>query len=402
MKRSLRTSLKRAQSRRPSSVILWSLVIAFGCASASANVHNMLPSGAVLEVLVVLSALSAARRLRPAILLTAICAATYLAVRALLAVGYAHVPVADFLQSHKWVWYLLLLVVAVSGSGQGRDLGGPSRLLIALAAVKYTGWSLVNGVGSRPGLLVENNFELALFFGLYAIYVENGRPRERWFYLCLLGYCTLLSGSRSGALMYLCLLIYVFLRRGRGRPIYAYAAVLLSAAGAFLVYAIFSARSSAELSLDRVQFLHVFLYETRNWNIGDWIFGSPVLTELSPASCSSLAYYESLLSSAGDGGCFSVILHSFGLRLLFDFGIAGTIAFAVVFLGALRAARVPSSMTLLLGGMIVANSLSVSGPNSPFVFLPVLLAVAFLGRPLGGSPETATDLSLDRKHINQK
>ncbi len=46
-------------------------------------------------------------------------------------------------------------------------------------------------------------------------------------------------------------------------------------------------------------------------------------TPLLPASCADLSYYQTLFSYAGDGRCYSVILHSFIMRVIYDHGIIG-------------------------------------------------------------------------------
>jgi hypothetical protein len=133
--------------------------------------------------------------------------------------------------------------------------------------------------------------------------------------------------------------------------------------------------------IDRLNFLDAFLHDVSDWTIFNWLFGSVPITPLSAETCRDLSFYEKLFSTAGDGSCYSVIYHAFVLRVLFDSGILGLL---LVFGGAwvaLMRARVKVGLAVFLVAVAGANSLSVSGLNSPYVLLPILIAILLAGEP---------------------
>src|SRR5699024_10128365 len=106
-----------------------------------------------------------------------------------------------------------------------------------------------------------------------------------------------------------------------------------------------------------------------------WIFGTAPMTPLSTQTCAALDFYSELFSAAQDGSCYSVILHSFALRVLYDAGLIGALLVLLVPIAVMLRAGVPMILTLTLSAIAVANSLSVSGLNNPYVALPILLAI---------------------------
>ena len=123
----------------------------------------------------------------------------------------------------------------------------------------------------------------------------------------------------------------------------------------------------------------VFVDEVRYWPAWKFLFGSMPLTPLSSASCSSLAYYHDLFSFSGDGRCYSVILHSYFLRVIFDHGIIG-LAFLLLFMMiSLRKSGYAKNEVFVFLGIICSSALSVSAMNSVFVSLAIALALGLRG-----------------------
>ncbi|WP_146120059.1 hypothetical protein [Leucobacter massiliensis] len=246
--------------------------------------------------------------------------------------------------------------------------------LILLALCKAVITLVLLGPGERPGLLLENNFELALFCGLAAVVYRFLTGKHQFLMLACLGLLVVLSGSRSGVVAFF--VLYVFaVAQSRLKVFAKYLSSLAVLAVAWVVVEVFLSRAGASGAIDRLNFLAVFLDETRNWGPLEWVLGTVAITPLSGAACRSLSYYESLFSSADDGTCYSVILHAFLLRVLFDSGILGLLlAFGGIFV-LMRRAKVSRLLSLTLLGIAIANSASVSGPNNPYVLLPILLAI---------------------------
>ena len=284
-------------------------------------------------------------------------------------------PVPDALQAYRWVLYLVA-ASAVAGSRWTRHdlLVSLAWWLAGLATIKALLTRMFLGPEERPGLFVENNFELALFCGLAAV-VHDRQGRSRLGLLGMLGLLTVLSGSRSGAVAYLLLVAYAILRADIRDPFFRYLSAALPAGVAFIPAAIFQARAAESAVIDRVRFLDLFRQETADWDQLQWLFGTMPITPLSPQTCDELIFYEPLFSSEADGTCYSVILHAFAMRVIHDAGLVGPVL--AFFLPALLMLRygVPRGLTVVLVAIAAGNSLSVSGMNSPYVILPILLAL---------------------------
>lgn len=284
-------------------------------------------------------------------------------------------PIVDFLQAYRWLLYLVVFAFAVGRRwGPIRPLVRVMWLLLGMAFLKAALTFFLAPGGTRPGLLLENNFELALFSGLVAVlYRHLGRGRP-WAVL-LLGGLTLLAGSRSGAVAFLVLALYAITQIPATRANLLQRFVLACAVPVLVLVPVWVFASRAEATrIDRLNFLDVFLFETRSWDVVTWLMGSPPITPLTQG-CIALSYYSDLFASTGDGTCYAVILHAFALRVVFDAGVIGAaLAFGVIWLTMRRAgaARLLAACILLIA---VTNSLSVSGPNNPYVALPVLLAI---------------------------
>jgi hypothetical protein len=237
--------------------------------------------------------------------------------------------------------------------------------------LKYA-YSLVLGFADRPGVYIENNFELVLLIGLVLVaWPHLGARRDLVF--AALAVTVLISGSRSAALGLVCVYAALYLRSGtRTWPLHLGGLAVV----AWAVATVFSSRAAADgaVELDRLVFLHTFGYEVRDWPLWEFVTGSFPLTPLSPGSCGNLAFYEVLFSRSDPGTCYSVILHSFFLRAVFDHGLIGLVLlYALVWWG-LRRAGTPLREAVALLALISVSGLSVSAFNN--VFVAILLAVA--------------------------
>lgn len=287
-----------------------------------------------------------------------------------------HAPLVDFLQAYRWLFYLVVLTLA-SGRAWG-PLGGLRRvtwILVVAATCKSAATLVIIGPGERPGLLLENNFELALFCGLAAALYGRLGARRGWL-IVILGVLTVLSGSRSGAVIFVVLVLYVL---SQSRPLALSRRIgigVVAVAVSALPVAVFAERSAgSEYGIDRLNFLDVFLQEARAWNLLDWMIGTVPVTALQPDSCRALSYYSGLFSSSGDGSCYAVILHAFLLRVVFDAGIIGLLLSTLLPMFLMRRSGASKSLVTCLTLIALANGASVSGMNNPYVFLPILVVV---------------------------
>ncbi|MGO4692078.1 hypothetical protein [Glaciibacter sp. 2TAF33] len=285
-------------------------------------------------------------------------------------------PMVDFFQAYRWLLYLVAFAFAVGRTwGPARSLVRLMWILLGLALAKTALTLLTLGPGARSGLLTENNFEIALFSGLVAVLYSRLTDRSRFWAMLLLGVLVLTSGSRSGAIAYAILVVYVILQAKSANLFVRY---LLACTLPVLVIALVQVFESRAQNggIDRLNFLNVFLGETQAWNVLTWLFGTAPITPLSSGGCGRLSFYVNLFSSTGDGHCYSVIFHAFVMRVAFDAGIVGLIiAFSVTWY-TLRRSNVELGLSATLLLLAFTNGLSVSGLNNPYVALPILLAIA--------------------------
>jgi hypothetical protein len=283
-------------------------------------------------------------------------------------------PLFDFAKAYRWVLYLMAFALAVGRVWSGiKPLIVTTWLLIGMAFVKAAATFVVVGPGERPGLLLENNFELALFAGLVAVIYRHLRGSRQLWMMALLGGLTVLSGSRSGTVSFFVLVVFAVTQR-KSSFFVQYLSILAIPITGFVTLSVFKARGPAN-RVDRLWFLEVFLAETVNWTPVQWIFGTTPITPLSYGACAELSFYRGLLASAGDGSCYSVILHAFIMRVVFDAGILGLALCLVVAWYAMSKGGVARGVTITLLGIAFANGLSVSGLNNPYVALPIILAI---------------------------
>ena len=366
-------SLRLIRRRSVPAVVLFiGLSILFASGGASYPVFEA--GTAAVDGLFALSVLLALRSVRLCRLKVwlAVLALSYLVGCGVYAVGWNDTDALDYVQASKFLWYLLAALIF---SAQRRPVFDPrdvlafSRFVLLVFFFAYAVKRLAFGQ-DRPVVLVENNFELifvALLF--YATYILSGRIRV--LDLILLGGAVALSGSRSSAIVLVVVIAFCIpFRRFDLRTLLAGVGLLLVTA---IALTIFRGRSEGAIdTVDRYNFLQVFLYATRDWNLADFLVGSPRLTALPPESCHQLAFYERLFSYSGDGRCYSVILHSFNLRVIYDHGLLvfGFCLYVVwlILRGIPVKARVCVTLVILLTGM------SVSALNNVYV----ALALAFL------------------------
>ena len=244
------------------------------------------------------------------------------------------------------------------------------NVLVLLYFLKYSISIFFFGI-ARPGIFVENNYELMLIILLYFAIMFHGVKVNP--YIILIFYAVvLLSGSRSGIASFI--LARLFINNNKSSIIktvsYVISFTILAAIAIFLFYSRMD--NGGIKDIDRVVFLFVFLNEWGSFNFIDYLIGKDIITPLSYGSCHQLSYYSTLFSGTS-GTCFSVILHSFILRTLYDHGILGLLFVSIVIYFILRRCMFSKKFIFVTMGIILFNSLSVSALNSIFVIFSLLL-----------------------------
>ena len=353
--------------------------------------YNLLPSNAIFEIVLVVCAALVFRIPKRSVFLFAAASGLYLLLSFALMRLFQPAHPLDFAQAYKAFFYVIPLCVFYKRNVFDRASAAKLlKLLIILFLLKY-GYSvalnLTPRMGDRPGLFLENNFELIfLMIVFYVLRDDLGRQMISWF-LALVAIIAL-SGSRSSMLALIVLFYGLFLTRLTLKSFF-YMAGLALLGGATAGIFVLRSDGGGIQSIDRYNFAMVFLSEVSNWPAWKFAVGSMPLTPLSPQSCAHLSYYVDLFSFSGNGSCYSVILHSYILRVIFDHGALGLIfliSFIALSLTRSGYSRMESFIVLMI---ICSSSLSVSAMNSVFVSLALALA---LGIRKHGQADTPANL----------
>lgn len=282
------------------------------------------------------------------------------------------VGVLDYMMAYKCFYYMALL-----GLINGKALASASDVIFIyrVAVLSFLARYLVEKFlygNARPILLVENNFELIfLLFLFYAKFLVAGRVGILDFFLIISVFG--LSGSRSGVVaLAFCLAFCVDWKKLSLSGLAFIFGLFLSA---FFIYFIFKQRLDGGdvEAIDRYRFFMEFLYSTDGWG-WRYLFGAPALTPLDPQSCSSLSFYYRLFSFYDDGVCYSVILHSFIMRAVFDHGVIGLVA--LIFMVWVVLGNMSRSGRLCVVGILLLTGLSVSSLNNIYVALGLIFLMS--------------------------
>jgi hypothetical protein len=299
----------------------------------------------------------------------------YMGYQYIVAVKFNHENIFDFIVSIKVFIYLaILFLFAKTKIITFLRLEKFYKWILALYFLKYSYSVLISGI-DRPGIFAENNFELLIPL-ILSVGVWSIRGRANKWEVVVLIMIVILSGSRSGALELLLTLAYIPLIVERKINLTSLLAIIFSGLLALgLVSILILTRGATLESVDRFQFLLLFLNEAKEWNIFNWLFGMPPGTPLSAYTCEALNYYVDLFSKSGNGDCYSVIFHSMIMRMIFDHGILGLlfVLFALFKILNISGLAKKSNNVILL--ILLVNGLSVSSFNSVFAALPVLILV---------------------------
>ena len=289
--------------------------------------------------------------------------AIYTLLSGLYAVWYINANLLDFLMIYKSFFYLFLLSFLVGKKlMEGKHVLLFFNIFLCIFLVKYL-LSIVLEVTDRPVVYEENNFELMLLYALYLLRYSVTKEKHLQ-YLALIGIITLLSLSRSSLVMFSVLVVFVVYSSYKKTWVFIvpFATIVLSS----VIFYVFSKRSGSIEEIDRYRFMLVFLDEVKDWNFLQWIVGGERITRLSYAGCDAMKDYRNLFSFSGDGTCYSVILHSFLLRVILDHGLLGLIFIVYSTYLFLVKSGVSTSHTLVFLGIVILNGLSVSSFNNLF------------------------------------
>ncbi|MBD8696070.1 hypothetical protein [Stenotrophomonas sp. CFBP 13718] len=340
--------------------------------------YNALPAGPVLEGVLAICVALLFRLPKARITSYMALAASYVTISYVLMFLFRPSNPLDFIQAYKAFIYVVPLCFFYKRQVFSRSLAlKVLKLLLIIFFLKYSyslALDLNPRMGSRPGLFVENNFELIfLLIYFFVLFEDFGKYRNLWF--GLLSVLILLSGSRSSALALIVVFCGLYLHQLSLKTFFYLLGLGLLALAAGALFLSRGYAAGGIESIDRFRFMMVFLYEIRNWSIFDFAFGSFPITPLSNESCRALSFYQGLFSYSEDGTCYSVVLHSYFFRVIFDHGLAGLV-FLVSFIAfALHGSGYSRGKIIVVIGVLFASALSVSAMNSIFATLALALAL---------------------------
>lgn len=345
---------------------------------ASPYLYNLLPATVLFEILFLISFLMFS--LKPnhsSYIIFSVSFACYVVFCFVYACLFNDVNVLDFLQAFKAFIYVSLLFTFFNKKIFEIDQFVVFFRIILLAfSLKY-GYSRLFEFdelqGSRPGIFDENNFELILLL-LMLFPLEKFKHSSLNHCSVWVFFLVVLSGSRSALIACIVALAFIHIRRFDKRLIYI---VLVSPVVFVVAQEVFLSRMAGNgiEEIDRFKLFNMFLYEVQGWNLIDFIFGAPRLTPLSDATCLSLPYYDNLYSKSGDNSCYSVILHSYLMRVIFDHGIFGFLALISYVYFFLKSSKYDTRTSLGIILCVSASAASVSAFNSIYFALGVLFCV---------------------------
>lgn len=379
--------------------------------------YNVLPAVAILELAVLLLSISVFPPKSRTAFAFMLMATLYLVVTFSLAIFGNDTHLLDYLQAYKAFFYMALLCCFIGEALLKKEhVVKFFYLLLFLFFVKYF-YSRVLGldawVSSRPGLFTENNFELIFLLLLFYLVLSDIRWKTISFVIIML--VILLSASRSAFLCFLVIYFFSIFRVGKK---YIKQWLLLFPLLILLGVGIVSDRMDISLggtpsapveepvaplsddsttalpggsaeqdaekpltfraflekgrSVDRVRFLLFFLDDVEDWSWWNVLLGTKPLTPLSVETCDALSYWSDMYSFSGDGRCYSVILHSYIIRVVYDHGVLGLLFLITFTAYALRKSSYSWYDILCVVGVLLASSLSVSAFNSVFAMLSMV------------------------------
>lgn len=297
----------------------------------------------------------------------------YVVFSLIYAVSYKGANILDFLLIYKSFIYLFFLTFLTNKKLMSyRSVNRLSMALFGIFTLKYF-LMIVLGLDFRPILYMENNFELMLLYSLYLVRYSVTK-KNYLFLLGLVGLITVLSLSRSSLLMYSVLVLFVIHDSFKKTRVFIIPGAMLVLGG--IVYYIFTQRSSSLEDIDRYRFMLIWWTNVQDWNFLQWLVGAERITPLNGYSCGMMNYFKIMFSFSGDGSCYSVVLHSFIFRALYDHGVLGFLFIILATYLLLIKSKVRKDISIVFLIIVFINGLSVSSFNNLFFAISMVFLMS--------------------------
>lgn len=248
------------------------------------------------------------------------------------------------------------------------------RALLVIFLLRYA-YVFFTYTTHRPRLFMENNFEL-LFLSILLVGSIWKSKKVDILNLLMFSFIAISSGSRSGIAIFFFILFVCFFKKEyiKAKYIWIYVLVFLGVSFASTIILDRMPKGGFQ-NIDRFWFLLYFFDEIENWSLWNYIFGSPIITALSTETCKGLSYYSELYSYKGDGSCYSVIFHSFILRIIFDHGFLGLFFLFYLIKRILVLSGFSKRYVIAMLGVLFLNSISISSLNSVFSIFGLMIVL---------------------------
>ncbi|WP_261817991.1 hypothetical protein [Vibrio gallicus] len=353
-------------------IIYFILMISFiwlyfiGLSSGTQLSNSRAGANTVFEIIIILATLVGFSQYNKSILPSLVCFSvivfSYLVYESNNVNNY---KTLDFVLIYKSVFYLFLFTLPTRASITKQQYKYIYYILLIMFLSKYMLSLFVFDV-KRPWVYTENNFELMILLFSFA-YMKSQNVNIKPIATIALFSIIILSGSRSAQGCLLFIIFMTFSSKSLSQTIFKYAVLLISII--LVTFAFFDRLNGADLStIDRVLFLNVFLTEMQTASLLEVFVGKPIITPLSIYSCDVLSYY------AGHNTlCFSMVLHSYVLRTIYDHGILGLALILYLYFKHFKYLNYDTNFALTVLGIGILNGLSVSSFNSVYFALSIIL-----------------------------
>ena len=334
------------------------------------NGINLLPAKSIFELLIISVSLLSIIKLKKTFVLFSFLSLFYIAFGYLATFYfYNNFSLYDFFISYKSFFYLLLLTPFIGKKYITENSFKNFFLFLLLFFFLKYFFSRFIFEQPRPGLFVENNFELLFFLLLYLLVCLIDK-KIFILKLCVVTIIVFASGSRSAILSLLFLIFMTYEKKLSFKTLIGF--IIFAFIFSLSIIVLMQRLGGGIESIDRFVFFQYFLNDISNWSFSDYFFGNLPLTPMSANTCNGLSFYYTLFSQKNDGTCYSVVLHSYILRMIYDHGFFGLFFVLYFIFKALRTVGYNVKLCLTVLGLILINGLSVSAFNSVFCFLGLL------------------------------
>lgn len=319
----------------------------------------------LLEVLFLLLALTSIKSIPRRYVLFFLIASLYVFYAALMSI-FNEDNYIDFLIVFKGFYYIAVLsLVNKNDLFSPKDVHNVLLFFVVIVLIKYIFDKFIYGV-YRPQLLTENNIEFMVVAILYAYNSMFYNKSKRIDVIVLI--IMVLSGSKSALLTYIVIFYILNVKSFKNGIVFPFVVILLFSINLLLFEN--DSMTNGISNIDRFSFLMTFINELESGTILDFILGKSPITPLSSNGCNDFYFYEFLFSRKEDNSCYSIVFHSFIMRVIFDHGLLGLLFF-IVFYYALFC-KYSRKFALCVISTMIINGLSVSSAYSIYFCMPIL------------------------------